>query len=287
MSYLPFTVLRSDHDDDDDADINDVDINATYKLDNEDEDDLDNDDDDDVEERDSFDLCCDDDAANQFFSSDSFMNAVELLGGEVEHPRPPTISNRNLADDDAKDPPPEKPDVSEMEADEADAAIKAWRVARKRWTDRRARQRRNAKNDSGDLGVYSGDCSPMLRMMTDVMQRRLMPGDSFQNKEVLRMRIAEEANLAHKEITTVRSDKMQLVVVGSDFYIKANNTERRGWVVSTAICRDGDGPMPSNSATRKIKWLGKQQDRDSNCIDLAHSDVEDDGKLCCITPRCA
>ena len=62
--------------------------------------------------------------------------------------------------------------AAQVSFDKAAASIKAWRVAHKRWTDRRARQRRNAKNDSGDLGVYSGDCSPMLRMMTDVMQRR-------------------------------------------------------------------------------------------------------------------
>jgi hypothetical protein len=82
-------------------------------------------------------------------------------------------------------------------------------------------------------------------------------GDSFQAKDTLRMRIAEEANLRNKEITIVRSDAMQLVVVGVDFYVKANNTERRGWVVTTAICREGDGIVPTNASTRKIKWLGR------------------------------
>ena len=69
------------------------------------------------------------------------------------------------------------------------------------------------------------------------------------------MRIPEEANLSNKEINTVRSDKMQLLVVGVDFYVKASNTERRGWVVSTAICREGDGTIPVNAASRKIKCL--------------------------------
>ena len=76
---------------------------------------------------------------------------------------------------------------------------------------------------------------------------------------------------SNKEITTVRSDKYQLLVVGEDFYVKANNTERRGWVVSTAVCRDGDGPMPENAASRKIKWLGKHA-KNNNCIDLVQSD---------------
>ena len=93
------------------------------------------------------------------------------------------------------------------------------------------------------------------------------------------MHIAEEANLGHKEITTVRSDRMQLVVVGVDFYVKANNnnTESRGWVVSSAICRKGDGAIPDNAATCKIKWLGRP-DKDGNCIDLSHSKDKDESK---------
>ncbi len=134
--------------------------------------------------------------------------------------------------------------------------------------------RRNERIGNGDLLVYTGDASPLLRLMTVVQQRRLMVGDSFENKDTLRMRIAEEANLANKEISTVRSDTMQLVVVGVDFYVKANNTERRGWVVSSAICRNGDGEMPNNAATQKIRYLGRQCD--TNTIDLSRSDDDDD-----------
>lgn len=279
LSYaLSFIVSCSDVDEaDDDADESDIDDN--YKRHNAGDDDIE---DGDEEERDTFDLGCDNNEADEFFSSAAFMNAVELLGGEVEQPRPPPPSNQRAVHDDVTDdPPPEKPDVSEMEADEAAAAIKAWCVARKRWTDRRSRQRRNQRNGNGDLLVYSGDSTPMLRMMTEVTQRRLLPGHSFEDKDILRMRIAEEANLSNKEINTVRSDKMQLVVVGVDFYVKANNTERRGWVVSKAICREGDGTILVNAASRKIKCLGRADSpNNQDCIDLANSsDEEDEGKL--------
>lgn len=255
-------------------------ISTHYHLDNDDDDEYDNDDDaedNESEQRDTFDLDCDDDSADEFFASDSFINAVELLGGEIkrEHPQPPSnASNRGAPKcDEIDDPPPEKPDVSQMEADDAAAAIKIWRVQRKRWTDRRERQRKNERRGDGDILFYSGDCTPTLRMMTDVQQRCLMPGDSFKSKDNVRMRFAEEANLRLKQITTIRSDNAQLLlVVGVDFYVKVNHPERRGWVVSSAICRDGDGAMPVNAATRKIKWLGKKND----CIDLVNSDGDND-----------
>ncbi len=41
-------------------------------------------------------------------------------------------------------------------------------------------------------------------------------------------------------------------MVGDQFYVKANNMERNGWVVNTAIVRLGDGNMPDNSVTRRF-----------------------------------
>ena len=69
----------------------------------------------DVEECNTFDLDCDDNVADDFFSfsSDLFRNAVELLGGEDRPPRPPARPSIRQAamNDDNKDPPPMKPDV--------------------------------------------------------------------------------------------------------------------------------------------------------------------------------
>ena len=284
---LHFILLTSALDIDDDADdLDDVDnqdevmdIIMKYNRDNhspndDDDDDHDDDDDDDdddalLDAHDTFDLQCDNDPAERFFASEAFSRAVALLDEdeEPERPMPPRVSET--------DPPPQKPDVSSMKAEDAASAMKAWRVDRKRWTDRRARLRRSERIGNGDLLVYTGDASPVLRLMSVVQKRRLMVGDSFETKDTLRMRIAEEANLANIEITTVRSDTTQLVVVGVDFYVKANNTERRGWVVSSAICRDSDGEMPTNAATQKIRYLGRQCD--TNTIDLSRSDDDEDG----------
>ena len=70
-------------------------------------------DDTDVEERDTFDLDCDDDVADDFFSSDLFRNVVELLDGEDRPLRPPARPSIRQAatNDDNEDPSPMKPDV--------------------------------------------------------------------------------------------------------------------------------------------------------------------------------
>ena len=138
-----------------------------------------------------------------------------------------------------------------MTEDEAAAAIAQYRVLRKKWTDAKLRQRRY-NTSLGSLVDYTGDMTPSLRLMSEVEVRRLNARDSFENKEVLRMRIAEEANLRGVWITTLRSDTRVLLVVGDNFYVKANNTERNGWVVTTAIVRLGDGNMPANKVTREF-----------------------------------
>jgi hypothetical protein len=83
---------------------------------------------------------------DSFFSSDAFMDAVEEISGEV-------CSSLNLsamrrvshleAELDDCDPPPEKPDFSEMTEEDAFDAIKHWKKQRKVWTDHCARKRRH------------------------------------------------------------------------------------------------------------------------------------------------
>ena len=209
------------------------------------------------------------------------MDAVEEISGEGTRPRnlEPRRTTTPTEEFDEDDPPPVKPDCSAMTEEDAFDALKSWKKRRKAWTDRRARKRRQKKIGFGvgDLLTYSGDASPGLRMMTVVQQRRLAAGDTFQFKTTLAMRIAEEANLRGIQISTVRSDQSQMLVVGVDFYVKASNSERRGWVVTTAVVREGDGNMPDNAATRKVKWLPQPPAADEDdCIDLVLSSDEDD-----------
>jgi hypothetical protein len=186
------------------------------------------------------------DEVDDFFASESFNDTLEEIGGDVVVPPPATTKKTNAAQsmrpskramkEDNGDPPPEKPDTSDMNEEDGAEALKQWRWQCKAWTDRRARCRwRNVKG-MGDLITYSGDASSVLQMMLVVEQHRLAPGDMFESKEILKMRIAKEAYLHRIELTTVRSNNRQVLVSGFDFYVKANNSETRGWVVTMAVC---------------------------------------------------
>ncbi len=73
-----------------------------------------------------------------------------------------------------------------MTNDEAAAAIARYRCLRKKWSDRRLRERK-LNLSAGSTGEYSGDMTPSLRLMSEVEVRRLKPPDSFGSKETLRM----------------------------------------------------------------------------------------------------
>ena len=168
-------------------------------------------------------------AEDDFFSSAAFLETVSVIR-EDDHSPNLLSSNKTTH----RDPPPRKPTQEElniMTEDEAAAAIAQYRVLCKKWTDAKLRQRRY-NTSLGSLVEYTGDMTPSLRLMSEVEVRRLNARDSFENKEVLRMRIAEEANLRGVWITTLRSNTCVLLVVGDNFYVKANNTERNGWVVN-------------------------------------------------------
>ena len=69
---------------------------------------------------------------------------------------------------------------------------------------------------------------------------RLTEGQIFQNKDILQLRIGEEANLRGICIRVTRSSNSILTVVGIDFYVHASVYENSGWHVHQAICREGD-----------------------------------------------
>ncbi len=99
---------------------------------------------------------------------------------------------------------------------------------------------------------FTGNLSPVLRLMSDVQLHRLNARDTFPDKETVRLRIAEEANLRGICIFTICSDQQVMEVIGDSFYVKVNNTDGRGWVVTAAIVRLGDGNMPNNRVVNEF-----------------------------------
>jgi len=136
---------------------------------------------------------------------------------------------------------PQPPDLSMYPESEQQAVLDAYTAKRKSFTDRSRHQCVKKKNSEAKLSAtVSADQIEQLRPMSVVKVHRLVDGDSFKNKNVLKLRISEEANLRGITTRANRSDVMNLTVVGINFYVNATFHEHSGWVVHTAVCREGD-----------------------------------------------
>jgi len=76
--------------------------------------------------------------------------------------------------------------------------------------------------------------------MTDIQKGRLEVNHTFPDKEMLLMRVAEEAILRGVNIFCSRSDLRNYTCTGSKFCVKAHHTEQNGWTVSVANVHECD-----------------------------------------------
>ena len=79
--------------------------------------------------------------------------------------------------------------------------------------------------------------------MTDVESYCLKEDHNFATKEMLNLRIAEEANLRCIKVKVERSDPTNLIVVGYNFYVSGSYSENAGWTAHIVVCREGDDPL--------------------------------------------
>ncbi len=93
---------------------------------------------------------------------------------------------------------PPCPDTKNMTDKQAEMAIKKWQVE---WKQKRDKDRRKSrKEDSDGLVInegntFTGCIESTLRRMVDVRSSPLVEGHTFPFKDILMMRIVEEANL--------------------------------------------------------------------------------------------
>ena len=191
---------------------------------------------------------------DSFFSTDEFLAVVDSFGDTGDdNDNTIRIGKKKPVKGRDDDPPPTKPDVAGLTKKEADEELIAWKKQRKAWYDRRRKMKLENNSLLADSIDYGGDLTSSIRIMTTVESRRLRVCDNFPTKEIAQIRIAEEANLKGLTVTTLRSDNTQVIVVGHNFYVKENNTTKKGWVVTKRVIDDGDGPIPMNEKTRK--WM--------------------------------
>jgi hypothetical protein len=91
-----------------------------------------------------------------------------------------------------------------MSAADAQEAIKVWRVLRKAHMDKMQRKHRTLFDSNAATKIeYSGVVDPRLRLMLDVEVTPLLKGHTFPTKEILLIRITEEANFCGCQIAIV------------------------------------------------------------------------------------
>ena len=108
---------------------------------------------------------------------------------------------------------------------------------RKQITDGLRLKRLKDQNENFDVEGFSGCLTLGLRTMVDVQKCRLEVNHTFPDKEILVLRVAEEANLREINFVCTRSDLHDFKCTGPRFCVIACHLERLGWFVSVAnIC---------------------------------------------------
>ena len=142
---------------------------------------------------------------------------------------------------------PQPPDLSNYPEESQRKAVWGKYVReRKKYCDQERHKRiRQQKSVSADdnTNLHTGDQTEQLRTMSEVEKGRLLEGQVFRTKDIVHLRIAEEANLRGISTRVQRSDVVNLLVVGVNFYVHTTLYENTGWVVHTAICREGDDTL--------------------------------------------
>jgi hypothetical protein len=115
-----------------------------------------------------------------------------------------------------------------------------YKKERKKFTDGLRFKRLREQNENFDAEGFSGCLTLGLRTMVDVQKFRLEANHTFPDKDILVLRVAEEANLRGINFVCTRSDLRDFKCSGPRFCVIARHSERRGWLVSVANIRECD-----------------------------------------------
>ena len=112
---------------------------------------------------------------------------------------------------------PNPPNCDGMTPDEAVAAKKTYTIQRQKFREDCRRQRLGAaKGELFDESEYTGDVTPTMRPMAQVIDFHLKLGHTFPERDLVVLRIAEEANYRGILFQTEKSDELKLYCCGPD-----------------------------------------------------------------------
>ena len=120
-----------------------------------------------------------------------------------------------------------------MTADEADAAKKSYSIDRQKFREElRCERLRAAKGGLFDDKDYTGDVTPMLRPIAQVINFHLKKGHTFPDCDLIALHIAEEANCPGVSFQTDKSDVLKLCCCGPDSFLVYATNSNYGWTVT-------------------------------------------------------
>ena len=138
---------------------------------------------------------------------------------------------------------PQAPDLDRYPKNAREEVWEEYKKKRKAFNDqqrkKRAKLARQVHEGSADINLseYKGCNLDRIRVIEEVEANRLMVNHTFSSRDIMYLRVAEEANLRSIVIRVNRSDNQQFVATGIDFYVRAIFTDSVGWTVTTAVCR--------------------------------------------------
>jgi hypothetical protein len=139
---------------------------------------------------------------------------------------------------------PQPPNLERYPEDDRQEVLDAYKKKRKAFNDQMRKKRAKLARE----GVEGGGVNPSdfkgwnverLRTMDEVETHPLKVGHTFSSRDILYLRVAEEANHRGIVIRVNRSDDQQFVASGIEFYVRATFADKCGWVVTAAVCREG------------------------------------------------
>jgi hypothetical protein len=178
---------------------------------------------------------------------------------------------------------PEPPNYEGMTKASADLAKAEYTKLRRKFTDslaNKARKDNSKRILNGDIEVeanmYSGNCSMKLRAMGDVESSPMMVDHTYHHKDIVMLRIAEEANKHGTLLYLGRSDNKMIVAKSKTVTIKVTNTFSSSWKVTTYDINDAVLDNDDDANDMMVADGKHDDDDDDDEEDNANENVNSD-----------
>ena len=219
-------------------------------------------------------------AKNEVISAEDYDDAVFQDDEEVEDLSYYKSTTQGKKGRPLCDGGPKKPDTSGLSEVAAEIVLKRWRIERKAYNDKMQRIRRKELRAGGSMGSnHTGHLSPQLRNMATVEREKMTVNDTFPSKEILLIRIAEEANLTGVNISVKRSDDFRFEVVGSNqsqFAVVAACSSGKGWRVTACDTRLQVPNTTTTDHATADAFKEDKEDTDDDGVEGDSDEISDD-----------